>query len=187
MAVGNRIVGSNPTNFQSFFLLFLFDLFCFSLSVGLIRDYSGQMGERLSQSSERFIFNVLFFHILVRFFLLLGHFQWDFLQRIEQISQNLPPPKKNPWGFTNQAPTPTPIFFLLSAQNWSSYTLLDIKNTTYTLLDVKKYHFQMLQLSAETNFSRNQICRCYGRFPWNLRQNSIESATEIHRIRGRNP
>ena len=52
------------------------------------------MGERLSQSIERFslAFNVLFFHILVRFFLSLGHFQWDFLHKIEQI----PPPPNNP-------------------------------------------------------------------------------------------
>ena len=35
----------------------------------------GNMGDRLSQSIERFSFNVLFFHIYVRFFLPLGHFQ----------------------------------------------------------------------------------------------------------------
>ena len=41
---------------------------------------------------ERFSFNVLFLHILVRFFLLLGYFQWDFLQINEQLSQDPSPP-----------------------------------------------------------------------------------------------
>ena len=88
-AVGNRRLQVQiPQIVKVFFVLFfLLIFFCFSLFVGLIRDYSGlkiwrekkfslsQMGERLSQSSERFSFNVLFFHILVRFFLPLGHFQ----------------------------------------------------------------------------------------------------------------
>ena len=64
------------------------------------KSHGAEVSERVSRSSERFSFNVYFFHIMVRIFFPIGHFLWDFLQKIEQISHSLPQ-KLSLWSETS--------------------------------------------------------------------------------------